>query len=226
MSMSRRVPRSERSRAAAGAECAWPSPGGTDDDPAHVLALDVSSTAAGWAVFREGLLDDFGLIRPPGRLPAIDRIGLIREGVEDVVGVEHCFVCALEWSGGKVHGRLGRVHGLAVLGQAQGVVYERLRSLGVPTWPVGEGEWTGKRPKAARAAEIRLRHPEYARWAEANKDAGGDVSDAIGLGEWAMARARVAAMVLLARANAEQKKGGRIMTIGAMMRKGGLLSTH
>jgi hypothetical protein len=170
----------------------------------RLLALDISSTAAGWATFRAGALDEFGVIRPPGRVPSVARIDAIAAGVAEVVGVGNCFTCVMEWTAGKLHRRLGRPSGLATLGQSQGVVRERLRTLGVPTWLVGE-EWTGSRPKTERARRAWLAYPEFGRWALAGHDPGMDAADALGLGEWAIGRAREAE--LLARAGG--KGGGR-----------------
>lgn len=171
-----------------------------------LLALDVSSTCTGYAVFSPaGEAIDFGVIRPDRDAPAIERIDAIVRGVESLVDDHRPAAALLEWADGRVHRRVrGRSAGtgLATLGQAQGEVRRALLDLGVPVAVVGD-EWTRGRPKAERAGEVALLIPAYRRARDAGRDAGYDVADAIGLGLDYFARAREAE--LLARAT----DGGR-----------------
>lgn len=151
-----------------------------------ILALDISSKAAGFAFDRPGRGPAFGVIRPPATLPPEGRIDVIVDGIADLVRESAPDIAVIEWSGGKQHGKIARkMSGLSVLGASQGAARQKLRDLGIRVEAVREARWTGSRPKAERAADIRLVYPAYARWAdEFGRDGGLDVADALGILEW------------------------------------------
>ncbi len=151
-------------------------------DVYDVLALDVSSTATGWAIRSTSL--DFGVITPTSKGAAIVRI----EETVDAVARELDFyrprLVLMEWSSGKVHGAIKRrTSGLSVLGASQGAVWQLARGKGYAVETVGE-TWTKAVPKAERAARMRLVYPAYGKWASEGNDGGLDCADAIGLLEW------------------------------------------
>jgi Holliday junction resolvasome RuvABC endonuclease subunit len=165
-----------------------------------LLSLDVSSTAAGWAVLTEGPkpLVDFGLCRATART-SLRRMAQIRNGLLDVARAQQPTTIVMEWSSGKIHGRKGRIHGMAVLGQAQGIVWQSLVEAGWEPHTVSENEWTRGKKKQVRAAAIAAEFAAYrGRWQKVDSS-GYDVADAIGLGLWWIVR------------NQEQQlmKGGR-----------------
>jgi Holliday junction resolvasome RuvABC endonuclease subunit len=160
----------------------------------RIACLDISSSAAGWAILRAvgaGEVERFGVVRPPSRWHPIGRIDAIVAGLEAELAGSCCDLCAMEWQSHKFAARQVHAQGLAVLGQAQGAVYEAMRRMGFmqPVACVGERAWTLGRPKARRAQAVRLRCPEYARWADAGQDAGLDACDSIGLGFFLIDRA-------------------------------------
>jgi hypothetical protein len=163
------------------------------------VALDVSSTAAGIAIVTvSGSLVRCELVRPPASWESLRRIEAIVTGVHDQLSGSQASLAVLEWTGGKVAGRLQGCapSGLAVLGQAQGAVWEMIRHrLPGGCVCVSENEWTQAKSKSRRAATVRLLCPEYAAWADTHGDAGLDVADAIGLGLWAGAKIREAALL-------------------------------
>jgi hypothetical protein len=168
----------------------------------NLLALDVSSTAAGYATFPAGRLDRFGVVRPRGRLVHnTDRIDLIVDTLRSIAAEVGPDVICLEWSDGYVAGRLkqGGAAGLSVLGAAQGAAREALRRDGHKVECVGETLWTKRRPKAERAARVALEFPEYAAFKDAGKDVGMDAGDAIGIGLYFLARHKIELLVAAAK---------------------------
>lgn len=158
-----------------------------------LLSLDPSSTAYGYAVFRGGSLATFGVAGTNSRMSSAERIDFLAARLRKLVAEVAPSRVVMEWTGGKVHGRMrGRhVSGLAVLGQAQGVLYATLTGLVPHVDRVGEGEWTGGVPKPERARRIALEFPEYRKFRDAGRDPGGDASDSIGLGLFYLARQRI-----------------------------------
>jgi len=153
------------------------------------LFLDPSSTRTGYALMRGAEeVGDAGYLRPerasdPAMIRCLD-MGLEVEGLIQEFEPDWAIV---EIPSGKVHRRLaGRSGGagLSVYGMAVGVI------LGVCNWHLGrrqlhgvtENEWTGGVPKGKRCQLLAAQFPAYAeRFA---RDPGGDVADALGLGEW------------------------------------------
>ena len=158
-------------------------------DPTEtLLSLDVSSSAVGWALLnrKEGCLD-FGLIKAPSSWDSVKRMRFHAKKVGDEV-MHRADHAVLEWQSHKSAAG-PRVQGLAVLGQAQGVMYARLCGT---RWTddgidlVSEREWTKSVPKQKRAFSVRLLCPAYAKRVANGelKDDGLDVADSIGLGLW------------------------------------------
>lgn len=157
----------------------------------RVLALDVSSTAAGWALLHsEPVVQvmDFGLARSGSR-DSLRRIDAIRDQLVRIAEDLGPDRIVMEWSAGKVHGKQGRIHGLAILGQAQGTVREALIGRDHHVLTVPENVWTRRRNKEARALEVELLYPTYRAWAK--KDRGRDVADSIGLGLYWLGRHQI-----------------------------------
>jgi Holliday junction resolvasome RuvABC endonuclease subunit len=161
----------------------------------RILALDVSSSATGWAVLdgAKPVLEAFDLIRPPARLDSVVRIDAMVARVGVIAEDYAPDAVVMEWSSGKVHGRLGRIPGLAVLGQAQGAVRAALRAAEWPVKTVSENDWTGGKSKARRSQLIACEFPAYGRWS--GNDPGFDVADAIGIGCWWLRREWVMSLV-------------------------------
>jgi hypothetical protein len=158
-----------------------------------LLSLDVSSTAAGYAVFGSGAddLGAFGVIKPRGRWEAVERIKLIVDAVTAVLAMYPPASVVMEFSAGKTAGRLDKASGLAVLGQAQGAVWEAIRSRGYSVSTVTENEWTNRKPKPKRAEDVAGWYGEYRDYFAEGRDSGFDAADAIGLGRWFLNRIRV-----------------------------------
>jgi hypothetical protein len=158
-----------------------------------LLSLDVSSTAAGYAVFGTGPddLGAFGVIKPRGRWDAVERIRLIVDAVVTVLAMHPPASVVMEFSAGKTAGRLAKASGLAVLGQAQGAVWEAIRSRGYGVSTVTENEWTNRKPKPKRAEDVAGWYGEYRDYFAEGRDSGFDAADAIGLGVWFLNRIRV-----------------------------------
>jgi Holliday junction resolvasome RuvABC endonuclease subunit len=172
-----------------------PAPRESDDLPAtpapttrgRLLALDVSSTACGWAVMdADGDLRGFGVIRPTGSLPAIDRINSITWHLSRLIYRWGPQLAALEWADGKTARRIPKASGLSVLGAAQGAVYQMFRERAIGVAAVPQNEWTRSRPKASRAERVAILHPGYAAARSRGEDPGFDSADAIGLADYVL----------------------------------------
>jgi hypothetical protein len=150
-----------------------------------LLALDPSTTVFGYAIFHPtGWLYDAGKLTPRrARDEANDRIDhMLGLAGELMTPHPEGWTVVVEDTSGKVnrgrHGGAGA--GLAIYGKAVGAAIWWLRARGRFVVPVLENEWTGSVSKAVRQRRVAARHRAY----DPAKDAGGDVSDAIGLGEW------------------------------------------
>lgn len=165
----------------------------------YMLSLDVSSSAAGWALWNPGLLyslKDFGIVRPPQKKDSWERIDLIIAGLYCVMekfklnSYYGAFpVIVMEWQGPYRAAENRNANGLATLGQAQGSVRQALkRDAFGEIELISERDWTksGGWPvrKEKRAEKVRLLYSDYKRRVETGKlkDNKYDVADAIGLG--------------------------------------------
>lgn len=150
-----------------------------------ILALDPSLTCCGWALLesRQSLVN-CGRIRPRGsKTPLADRLQDLSDGLESL-RIKTVAAVVIEVPSGHVgrnrHGGSGA--GLSLYGLAVGYTIGHAQRLG-PIHLVTENDWTGSTPKDQRTAIIRATVPAY-RQRHADKDAGGDIADAIGLGQW------------------------------------------
>lgn len=163
---------------------------------AVLMAIDCSSTAIGWAVYRRRVLMAASLARSPASWDSIRRIRANTAEVLEAAaerGVTHAI---LEWQSPWRAARLRNANGLAVLGQAQGyllaAIEREFRQIKVDL--VSEREWTrvGGWPasKQSRAARVRLLVPEYREAVGANPsiDPGLDIADSLGLALWRLSR--------------------------------------
>ncbi len=151
-----------------------------------ILSLDPSSTCIGYARFsRDGDLHDAGRITSKKSQRATVRMVKL---AEEIVELVECstpasrIICVVEIPSGHVnrgrHGGGGA--GLSTYGLAVGYLLGRLASLDVDVRMVEENKWTRGIPKFKRCRLVALKHQSY----QPINDPGGDVADAIGLGEW------------------------------------------
>lgn len=158
-----------------------------------VLAIDPSSTCTGYAVFAGGKLVDAGRLTPARtRDDANVRILAMLDALDDLCR-EHAELShiVIEDTSGKVgrrHGGAGA--GLAIHGKAVGAVWlHLLLRRHAPLTLVRENDWTRGTPKDTRKLRVARAHRGAY---DPAQDKGGDVADAIGLGEWWLAEQRVA----------------------------------
>lgn len=161
---------------------------------AVLLALDVSSSAIGWCVYRAGKFGAAGLIAAPMSRPSTERIDLNTAEVGGLAEDYGITRVVMEWQSSLRAARCRNANGLAVLGQAQGAAYWELRRRGLAVDRVSEREWTRVNgwnvSKDKRAERVKLLCPEY-RWAIEKSpgcDPGMDMADAIGLAIFRMSK--------------------------------------
>lgn len=157
-----------------------------------LLALDVSSSACGWAVGKveenRGMdVMDFGVIRPPSSRTSIERTDLMCMGIACIVKKHDPTEICMEFQGHQSTGK--RIQGLAVLGQAQGAIRvylamtHRLTTVNERVWTKLDGR---NARKEVRAEHVKQAVPAYAAAVAANPkfDPGLDVADALGILRW------------------------------------------
>lgn len=162
-----------------------------------LISLDPSITCTGYAVFMVNGLVECGRITTKAayqrnkvkhKIPAHERIDeVIRDLGELFDRFPASAEIVIEITSGKTSSRHGGGGaGLATYGMAVGQIvrYAIERFGGERVHQVYENDWTrGKGGKDKRIAHCRYTYPMYAkRYAEV--DAGGDIADAILLGEW------------------------------------------
>ena len=158
----------------------------------RVVALDVSSTVTGWATVKRAkgvnIVEDFGAIRPPKHWEADRRISYMVDHLHEraVTRQTPPIRVVMEWQSHMRAAGARNINGLAVLGKAQGCIYQHLADLGVHVDRVSEREWTHSWKKERRAELIRLLCVEYRKAVETDPglDTGLDIADAIGIGYW------------------------------------------
>lgn len=161
-------------------------------DGSRLLALDVSSSAMGWAVVKkakdgEHKSIDFNVVKPPSTWDfkrKMFRMMTTTTFIIDEYGVTD--IC-MEWQDHRSTQR--RVQGLAVLGQAQGALWNHLiTKMKVDLIPVRDCTKIGGKnaKKEKRRDYVRMRVPDYAKRADENPrfDRGLDASDALFLALW------------------------------------------
>jgi len=149
-----------------------------------LLSIDPSSTKTGYAVFDGNEVIDAGLLTGKSGTEYFYRVFKMMLELDDIFKDHKIDRTVIESPSGHVHGRLkGHARGQATYGFAVGAIWAHSRSHVQGTTLVDANRWTRGIPKKKRQAVIALKYPDY----DADKDTGGDVSDAIGLGEWWLA---------------------------------------
>lgn len=160
-----------------------------------LLSIDPSSTRSGYAVLDvRGWLSvsviEAGYLKPVrASHPPLMRIRAMADDLDELVALHSPAACTIEQTTGKVGKKRhkGGGAGLSIYGEAIGYLLARLDALMTAdrVWPINENVWTHGVSKDDRVALLAARYPAYA--AHMGMDKGGDVADAIGLGEfWAM----------------------------------------
>jgi Holliday junction resolvasome RuvABC endonuclease subunit len=160
-----------------------------------ILALDVSSSAVGYATFAGRELRKFGVIRPRAKDSALERIDTLVLGVRKVYADVAPDLVVFEVSAGKTHGRIAKASGLSVLGHSQGQCLRALIDDGAEVATYSELEWTKSVSKARRGEKVAMFYPAYQRFSAAKKDAGLDCADAIGLALYYLGKVATAAVI-------------------------------
>lgn len=151
-----------------------------------LMALDVSSSATGIAVGEiesTGLVvHSFGVARPPSSWSFDRKIDFMMEEIERTAALYWVNRIAIEWQDHR--STMRRVQGLAVLGQAQGAIWSRLRDrVPIDRIPVRDAtKLNGKNTKKEKRCEyVKTMVPAYAKKvaSEPKFDAGLDASDAL-----------------------------------------------
>lgn len=147
-----------------------------------ILSLDPSSTLTGYALMSGDSIVSAGLLKPHKRsAPARERVRHMAADLRVLIGELKPDRIVIEVSSGHVSKRhRGSGAGLAVYGYAVGYMAAIAHAAGLEVAEVEENEWTRGVPKPRRIATIAALYPSY----RADRDRGGDMADAIGLGSW------------------------------------------
>jgi Holliday junction resolvasome RuvABC endonuclease subunit len=157
-----------------------------------LLALDVSSSAMGWAVGEttgDGGVSvlGFDVDRPPSGWDFQRRVMRMMTTVNWIIGEFGVTWVAMEFQSHKTTGK--RVQGLAVLGQAQGAVWNHILATRTVD-RISERDWVrlnGRNAKKETRCEyVKAVVPAYAARLEENPkfDVGMDAADALGILIW------------------------------------------
>lgn len=164
-------------------------PGREDLKDLKLLAVDPSTTATGYAVFRGPReLLEAGVIRA-SQGAAQERIDEICDELDTLIGDHHPTHAVVETSAAHQHGRCGggKLSGLARYGEAVGAVRATLRiRLGADRVAWSSPGWTHQTSKAARVWQVKAAFPDYC----LDLDRGADAADAVALGLWWFAQCR------------------------------------
>ncbi|MDR3582539.1 MAG: hypothetical protein P4L67_04670 [Candidatus Pacebacteria bacterium] len=152
---------------------------------AVLLALDVSSSATGIAVGEieaSGVkIHSFGVARPPSSWSFDRKVGFMADEIDRLIAFHKVSHVVFEWQDHR-SGSM-RVQGLAVLGQAQGALWNHLKDFKVDRVPVREATKLRGRnvKKQTRCEWVKTQVTEYAAKvaAQPNWDKGSDASDAL-----------------------------------------------
>lgn len=166
---------------------------------ARLLALDVSSSAVGYAVFSEYFsarpaLSRFGVLRATKSWQAdrrVDRFIVLLDEMDDATPFTRL---AMERTTGQTAAwlkKLGRRSVAPALAIAQGRVIQWAKGRHLEPTCYTEKEWTRSKAKAKRAQQIALEFPAYAHFAMGGGDDGLDAADAIGIGLYWIAQQRM-----------------------------------
>lgn len=154
-----------------------------------LLAIDPASKVTGYAVLNErGDVIDAQLIRASRSKLPLDRIASIIADLNGVCDEHSPSAIVVEVTSGRpgTGSTRGASSSLAIYGMAVGAIWWAMRGRGIAVHPVDEDRWTARYSKAQRQLAAVATVPGYS----AQKDKGGDVSDAIALGRWWLDRQR------------------------------------
>lgn len=157
----------------------------------HCIGIDPSSTCIGVAVVDGSRVVEMVPLRASRIKSTVGRIYALTNELElllFVFGDRYPeALAAIEVTSGKVAARhRGSGAGLGVYGMGVGAALWAAQAVLGPerVVPVEENVWTKGVPKLNRQIAIRAQFPDYERQYGKRGDAGGDVSDAIGLAVW------------------------------------------
>lgn len=160
-------------------------------DEELIVGIDPSSTATGIARVMGGRVVDLELVRPPAKMPAVQRSAVMAERVSSVLLRRIPRFVIIEVPGPRVAGRRRRVgeargFGLTVYGMAVGMILWAAGTTAGPTkvLAVREDVWTEGKPKGARLELLRVQCADYRAYIADGGDKGGDVGDALALATW------------------------------------------
>lgn len=169
-----------------------------------ILALDPSSTVTGWALLDlGGRILQGGLLKPDKiRSEPQFRILRMADDLQQLLNEFEPGTIVVEITSGKVgiNRHKGAGSGLGVYGMAVGflwaVVVFWLQGLPAEQGRteiilVKENDWTRGVPKSDRIAAVAAEFPQY----DAARDPGGDLADAISLGQWYLKEYRAGSIV-------------------------------
>lgn len=156
-----------------------------------ILAVDPSSKRTGYALMIGRKIVAAGVLIPKSRDSAVERIRAQCLDLYELIAEHGPGVAVIEITSGRPGTGLARGAGarLGVYGMAVGAMmcalWQHMAPDAVVT--VDEQVWTLGHPKAMRRSRIARQYPRYARavfGGKKEKDRGGDMSDAIGIGLW------------------------------------------
>lgn len=159
-----------------------------------VLALDVSSSATGFAVLEatDGLpkLIAWHRFVPPPKLEMLARCDKTAVSVAHAIRAlpDRPTIAIIEWADGirwtsKRRGKSWSMNVVPLIA-AQATVRAAVCQLIPEVETVTSSEWTGKIPKDKRAQQIRRIYPQLTE----SRDPGYDIADAVELGKWRIER--------------------------------------
>lgn len=161
-------------------------------DGSRLLALDVSSSAMGWAVVEKAKNGehkpiDFDVVKPPSTWDFKRKLFHMMTATNIILEEYEVTNICMEWQDHR--STMKRVQGLAVLGQAQGALWNHLvAKMEVELINVRDAtKLNGKNAKKEKRRDyVRMRVPDYAKQVDANPryDRGLDASDALFLALW------------------------------------------
>lgn len=156
-----------------------------------VLFLDPSSTCTGYAIFTDGTLQEAGRLTPQKtRDHALARIRAMGRELEKLADDQQFHAIVVEVSTSR-YGRSRKQGGAATLhiyGMAVGYLLSVVEYKAGTVAAVEANLWTSQvGSKELRKQDIARRFRGYY---DARRDPGGDVADAVALGEWWWSRRR------------------------------------
>lgn len=149
-----------------------------------LLSIDPSSTRTGYAVMADKMtLIEHGILTPAKtRHPPVLRVNAMIEELGDILKEykpDKIIVESPSIAHGGIQARSGGA-GAAIYGFAAGAIYQKCYEWSKETEAIEVQKWTQRVPKLKRQQLICMAFTKY----DPEKDRGGDIADAIGLGLW------------------------------------------